>query len=189
MASEEDVLCVDSSYDTIDIIDLTKESPKIRPLRSRLRHRYSPMIRNSRSLANRNSRFNQRSLSPLTLGNTQDTEIENSTRKKRTCRNLPSTHNTTVNLDDTNEEKINEEKNDICYVNTHHKEDNEGTSLSCPICLEFLCSDLKPTTTRCGHIFCAKCLKTHMHVENSNKKKCPTCQSKITLKSCTRLYI
>lgn len=89
-----------------------------------------------------------------------------------------------MNLDDTVEEDI---KNDTCYVNSTHQKEDKAPSLICPICLEFLNSNLKPTTTRCGHIFCAKCLETHIRTEN--KKKCPTCQSKITLKTCTRLYI
>ncbi|KAI4478131.1 hypothetical protein M0804_012089 [Polistes exclamans] len=60
----------------------------------------------------------------------------------------------------------------------------EPTTLTCAICLEELKAKCKPTTTRCGHIFCEKCL---LKVINE-KKKCPTCQSKISKKSCTRLY-
>lgn len=74
MTSEEDITCVDS-YHTIDYIDLTKETPKGRPIRSRLRNRHSPLICNTRSSSNRNAYFNQRSLSPLTLGNTQNIEM------------------------------------------------------------------------------------------------------------------
>ncbi|KAF7408191.1 hypothetical protein HZH66_002728 [Vespula vulgaris] len=58
------------------------------------------------------------------------------------------------------------------------------TALVCAICLEELQSKRKPTTTSCGHIFCEECLKKVIR----EKKKCPTCQSKITQKSCTRLY-
>ncbi|KAL2717044.1 E3 ubiquitin-protein ligase RNF4-like [Vespula squamosa] len=58
------------------------------------------------------------------------------------------------------------------------------TALICAICLEELQSKRKPTTTSCGHIFCEECLRKVIR----EKKKCPTCQSKITQKSCTRLY-
>ncbi|XP_014609792.1 PREDICTED: E3 ubiquitin-protein ligase RNF4-like [Polistes canadensis] len=60
----------------------------------------------------------------------------------------------------------------------------EPTTLTCAICLEELKAKCKPTTTCCGHIFCEKCL---LKVINE-KKKCPTCQSKISKKSCIRLY-
>lgn len=60
----------------------------------------------------------------------------------------------------------------------------EPTTLTCAICLEELKTKCKPTTTSCGHVFCEKCL---LKVLNE-KKKCPTCQSKITKKSCIRLY-
>lgn len=172
MASEdEEVLWVDSPYETIDVIDLTKDSPKIRPLRSTCLRQQNSSTSSTRNSSNKNSIGYIRY--PIGF---PEVKIKNSTKKKRMC---PNPSNTTVTLDDTNEE------NDISS-NLTDKEDDERPSLKCPICFESLSSDLKPTTTRCGHIFCAKCLETLIH---SNKKKCPTCQSNITLKSCTRLYI
>lgn len=74
MASEEEVLCVDSSYETIDVIDLTKESPKMRPLRSRLRqHNLSTVYNNRSSSLKAHQRLSCLN-SPLTLG-TQDSAI------------------------------------------------------------------------------------------------------------------
>lgn len=91
----------------------------------------------------------------------------------------------TVNLDDTNED--NEIHVNLTANNNDDDDDEKPSCLNCPICLESLSSKSKPTTTRCGHIFCSVCLEKFIHV--SKKKKCPTCQSNITLKSCTRLYI
>ncbi|KAK2588128.1 hypothetical protein KPH14_004181 [Odynerus spinipes] len=58
------------------------------------------------------------------------------------------------------------------------------SALICAICLEELLSKRKPTTTRCGHIFCGECLDQVLR----EKKKCPKCQTNITRKSCIRLY-
>ncbi|KAI4491061.1 hypothetical protein M0802_010478 [Mischocyttarus mexicanus] len=66
--------------------------------------------------------------------------------------------------------------NDTCIA--------EPTILTCAICLEELKAKLKPTATNCGHVFCENCL---IKVIN-DKKKCPTCQSRISKKSFRRLY-
>ncbi|XP_015180027.1 PREDICTED: E3 ubiquitin-protein ligase RNF4-like [Polistes dominula] len=60
----------------------------------------------------------------------------------------------------------------------------EPTMLTCAICLEELKTKYKPTATSCGHIFCENCLFKVIR----KTKKCPTCQSKITKRSCIRLY-
>ena len=56
--------------------------------------------------------------------------------------------------------------------------------LTCPICYEELCSKLEPMSTRCGHIFCSRCLEQIMR----KLRKCPTCQRPIKHRACTRLY-
>lgn len=71
--------------------------------------------------------------------------------------------------------------------NHYVTESNNGKPLplTCPICFELLCSTLEPTTTCCGHVFCAQCLKVHLR----KSKECPTCKTVINLKSCTRLFL
>jgi len=83
-----------------------------------------------------------------------------------------------LTLDDTIEED-----NKTCY--TIKSDTTEPVPLICPICLEPLSSDLKPTATRCGHLFCSECLQTFIRTS----KKCPTCKATVGLKSCTRLYL
>lgn len=61
----------------------------------------------------------------------------------------------------------------------------EPIPLTCPVCFESLTSNLKPITTRCGHLFCSECLESFIRIS----KKCPSCKSSITLKSCTRIYL
>lgn len=101
-----------------------------------------------------------------------------------------------VNLDNTIEvrddkeetDKQNKDKEDEQEENKYYtfQSDNKvPVSLTCPICFEVLSSTSKPTTTRCGHLFCAKCLKKSVR----KYKLCPTCKTTITLKSCIRLYL
>lgn len=100
--------------------------------------------------------------------------------------------NEIVNLDDTVEDKKDEEadkqeadKQEAEKYYTFQSDNKMPVSLTCPICLETLSSSLQPTSTRCGHIFCAKCLKESIH----KYKNCPTCKSSLKLKSCIRLYL
>lgn len=99
-----------------------------------------------------------------------------------------------VNLDNTVEvrndkegadkqDKDNEQERDKYY--TFQSDNKVPVSLTCPICFEVLSPTSKPTTTRCGHLFCAKCLKKSVR----KYKHCPTCKTTITLKSCIRLYL
>lgn len=60
----------------------------------------------------------------------------------------------------------------------------DSNVLSCPICLEYLTSKRKPTSTRCGHVYCEECIQQTLTMS----KKCPKCQAGITPKSCIRLY-
>ncbi|XP_011066626.1 PREDICTED: uncharacterized RING finger protein C548.05c-like [Acromyrmex echinatior] len=154
---------------SIDVIDLTKESPSsVRPLRkSRQRN-----VENVSSSNNVTSNSDQRPIPPIVLGNTQDTQMK-STRKKERVSQATSE---VLILDDT----IEEDK--ICY--SVQSDIKEPVPLTCPICFEALSSKLKPYTTRCGHLFCLECLQTFLQTA----KKCPTCKTTIALKSCTRLY-
>lgn len=74
-------------------------------------------------------------------------------------------------------------KTGTCYVN--EPADENSVALSCPICYEQLSSNLKPMSTRCGHIFCAQCLELALR----QTKKCPLCKRATKLPSCIRLCI
>lgn len=45
---------------------------------------------------------------------------------------------------------------------------------------------LRPLILTClsttGHLFCAQCLHSSLHVETQNKGKCPMCRTKIDMK-------
>ncbi|XP_018054052.1 PREDICTED: uncharacterized RING finger protein C548.05c-like [Atta colombica] len=164
---------IDVSPSLIDVIDLTKESPSsVRPSRSHQRNVEN--ISSSNNVTS-NSDHCRRPISPIVLGNTQATQTKNTKKKGRVSRAIGS--NEVLTLDNT----IEEDK--ICY--TVQSDIKEPVPLTCPICFEALSSKLKPYTTRCGHLFCSDCLQTFLQTA----KKCPTCKTTITLKSCTRLYL
>ncbi|XP_018361901.1 PREDICTED: E3 ubiquitin-protein ligase RNF4-like [Trachymyrmex cornetzi] len=164
---------IDISPNLIDVIDLTKESPRsVRPLRSCLRN-----AENVSSSDNRTSNSDHhRPIPPIVLGNTQNIQTKNTRKTGRVSRATDSSE--VLTLDDT----IEEDK--TCY--TVQSDIKEPIPLTCPICFEALSSKLKPYTTRCGHLFCSECLQTSLQ---KTAKKCPTCKATIALKSCTRLYL
>ncbi|KAL6260577.1 E3 ubiquitin-protein ligase RNF4-like [Pogonomyrmex barbatus] len=156
-----------TAIDVIDVIDLTKESPRTnRPSRSQRRINNESTTYN----INENQHF-RRPLSPIILGNT------NNEMKKPKKKKSRATLDEVLTVDDTNDE------NKTYY--TVESDNGKPVPLMCPICFESLSSNLKPITTRCGHLFCTECLETFIQTT----KKCPTCKGPITLKSCTRLYL
>lgn len=190
---------VDVSLPTVIVIDLTKESPRS-GRSSRSHRRNAEDVSSSHSANESPDRRFRRPLSPIVLGNTQDTQtfvytlLISSRKVKRKFllwlkiffrrspvkeRKVPhaTSSNEVLTLDDTIEE------NKTFY--TVESDNREPVPLTCPICFESLSSNLKPITTRCGHLFCAECLETFIRTS----KKCPTCKAAITLKSCTRLYL
>jgi len=61
-------------------------------------------------------------------------------------------------------------------------DDGGGLSaLTCSICLGNV---KRPTTTTCGHIYCAKCIKQAIKAV----KFCPLCKTPITARNLIRLY-
>lgn len=48
-------------------------------------------------------------------------------------------------------------------------------AFQCAICMDD-CTDL--TVTHCGHLFCAECLHSALHIE-ATRNKCPICRTKI----------
>ena len=53
---------------------------------------------------------------------------------------------------------------------------------ACAVCLE---AWRLPTATRCGHVFCARCLTAAMR----HGSTCPTCRKRVTKASCVRVYL
>ncbi|XP_011872960.1 PREDICTED: E3 ubiquitin-protein ligase RNF4-like isoform X1 [Vollenhovia emeryi] len=182
MGDTEDSTMDDSVVDVsplnvIDVIDLTKDSPSGSVRSRRLRQRNAEGANaedSSRNTANSLS-HHRGADPPIVLGSVWDipTFVEIPKRKKRTrTANL----NETLTLDTTKDDK---------EYYTVQSDNREQIPLTCPICLEPLTSQLKPITTRCGHLFCGECLESVIRIS----KKCPTCKTSITLKSSTRLYL
>lgn len=59
---------------------------------------------------------------------------------------------------------------------------SEGTGGKCAVCLE---AYVNPTVTRCGHLFCQKCLQAAI----KHSSKCPTCRKKVTKSQIHRVYM
>lgn len=57
-----------------------------------------------------------------------------------------------------------------------------GTGGKCAVCLE---AYVNPTSTRCGHVFCAKCVLAAI----KHSSKCPTCRKKVTKSQIHRVYL
>ena len=63
-----------------------------------------------------------------------------------------------------------------------------NSDLSCPVCWDPLApleGDRTVLATPCGHLFCSDCLAAILQTTPS----CPNCRSKVTLKSCNRIYL
>ncbi|XP_019697788.1 E3 ubiquitin-protein ligase RNF4 isoform X2 [Harpegnathos saltator] len=163
--NQENNITNGSLFSPVDIIDLTHES-SIGIAQSHDRH-----LANVEEIGNN-------TVIDLNLTSTHKTSASCSNRRKPKLNNIKNMEEI-ITLDDT----ICIPDDDKYYV--VGSDNGESVRLICPICFELLSSKLKPTTTRCGHIFCAQCLETHF----CTSKKCPTCQSTITLKSCTRLFL
>ncbi|XP_043703305.1 uncharacterized RING finger protein C548.05c-like [Telopea speciosissima] len=55
-------------------------------------------------------------------------------------------------------------------------------TFSCPVCMEKL---VEETSTKCGHIFCKRCIKVAITAQH----KCPTCRRRLTMKDIIRIYL
>ncbi|KAF4374604.1 hypothetical protein G4B88_004856 [Cannabis sativa] len=55
-------------------------------------------------------------------------------------------------------------------------------SFNCPICIGPMSEE---TSTKCGHIFCKKCIEAAIKVQH----KCPTCRHKLRMKDIIRIYL
>lgn len=58
----------------------------------------------------------------------------------------------------------------------------EEPAFSCPICKDQLNEE---TSTKCGHIFCKKCIE----VAIATQHKCPTCRHKLRKRDIFRIYL
>ena len=59
---------------------------------------------------------------------------------------------------------------------------NAETRGRCAVCLD---DYVNATTTRCGHVFCARCVRAA--IEHSGT--CPTCRKKVTRAQCHRVFL
>lgn len=146
----------------IDCIDLTEDSPANRALRTRNENYENVSHSRNRSKPHKRCR-----------SGTADT-IRNDNTTKTNDKSIVEI----IELDDT----ILQDKTAACFSDDAVQ--GNLVLLTCPICLEQLSSKMEPTSTRCGHIFCAKCLQQAV----KNVHKCPTCKATVRLKTCTRLY-
>lgn len=55
-------------------------------------------------------------------------------------------------------------------------------TFTCPICMAPLVEEM---STKCGHIFCKKCIKAAITAQG----KCPTCRRKVTAKELIRVFL
>ncbi|XP_004513609.2 uncharacterized protein [Cicer arietinum] len=74
---------------------------------------------------------------------------------------------------------INEE---ISKAQNEAAEPPNESGFICPICLAPFVEEM---STRCGHIFCKKCIKTAI----SAKGTCPTCRNKVTSRGLIRVFL
>lgn len=63
-------------------------------------------------------------------------------------------------------------------LNLDESQDEGGTRISCPICLESIIKR-EPVSTNCGHLFCKNCIQQALQ----NVKKCPMCKKSLPGKS------
>lgn len=55
-------------------------------------------------------------------------------------------------------------------------------TFTCPVCMGPLVEEM---STKCGHIFCKKCIRAAI----ATQSKCPTCRRKISMKNTIRVYL
>uniref|UniRef100_A0A1J3DKP7 Putative SWI/SNF-related matrix-associated actin-dependent regulator of chromatin subfamily A member 3-like 1 n=1 Tax=Noccaea caerulescens TaxID=107243 RepID=A0A1J3DKP7_NOCCA len=58
----------------------------------------------------------------------------------------------------------------------------EEPKFNCPICM---CPLTEEMTTKCGHIFCNKCIRNAISIQ----PKCPACRKKVTPKDLIRIFL
>ncbi|XP_029047968.1 peroxisome biogenesis factor 10-like [Osmia bicornis bicornis] len=151
--------------DPIDFIDLTVDSPKEKYLKSRSKN--DENISNNSTTKSKKYKSSKQQLTEL-----YDSVIEIS---------IGSTYKDVEAMEIIDVDNIKpSEQNAICYDSTQ----GNSIMLTCPICFEKLSSQMKPMSTRCGHIFCAHCIKQALRLA----KNCPTCKRACKFQSCTRLY-
>ncbi|XP_075148724.1 degringolade isoform X2 [Haematobia irritans] len=60
----------------------------------------------------------------------------------------------------------------------------DNTPFMCPVCMES-CLKRRPTTTKCGHIYCEECIRHAIRLTH----KCPMCKTKLSSSSLIRIYV
>lgn len=177
MQKKEDTARNISSCVTIDVIDLTKESYDRTKVGRRRRHMVNEDVTTTCSSENPPN-LHKRRITIAISNNQMQSPTMSWSENMSNSNSLPAEE--IVNLDET----VCVEEDKEAYYTTESDE-GEPIPLTCPICYISFSSKLKPITTRCGHVFCSLCLTKHLE----KSKHCPTCNAKVTLKSCIRLFI
>ncbi|XP_014095089.2 uncharacterized protein [Bactrocera oleae] len=97
-----------------------------------------------------------------------------------------STTTSTTNIEMSNKDKINAWSPGAQAENTETGvgSENGRVPFMCAVCMDS-CVNNQPTSTKCGHVFCAKCIREALRLT----RKCPMCNTKITPSMLFRIYI
>ncbi|XP_011291118.2 uncharacterized protein LOC101889746 [Musca domestica] len=66
----------------------------------------------------------------------------------------------------------------------NESESSNHTPFMCPVCMES-CLKRRPTSTKCGHVFCEECIKMSIRLTH----KCPMCKTRINCSQLIRIYV
>lgn len=124
-------------------------------------------IRRRRHSVNRSTLSRRR----LTVPDVNDVETCVTARKRRTINRRKSSD---ISLADSLE-------NSTPASNTSS---SDHARYTCAVCLESY-FQRKPTTTRCGHVFCEQCITEAIRLT----RKCPMCNAKVSRTQIHRLYL
>ncbi|XP_018802540.1 PREDICTED: probable serine/threonine-protein kinase DDB_G0278665 isoform X2 [Bactrocera latifrons] len=92
----------------------------------------------------------------------------------------------TTNIGTANKDKVNEWSPGAQVASSDAGVVNESgrVPFMCAVCMES-CVNNQPTSTKCGHVFCANCIRQALRLT----RKCPMCNTKLSPSMLFRIYI